>query len=528
MKNKFTHYICNALLILLGAIIALGIAEGSLRLFKGMPSVVERNSEKYFDLYWRYIDIYDKLYVKDNKLGFYVCNRQRTFSFAAKYFPIKKTAAEKRVFVIGESVAANLSFKESYFLAKLNEASPSSQWQIINCGVGGYDSYRIRLVAKEIVNYEPDFVVLMMGNNPHFRPLTINSWKYRYAIVRHSWVLQIVTDVINGPVEISDEQDNKFYEKNLAEIINIITSKEIPLVLITLPRNTHIVEYGGFFGGDRTAFMQWWLLQLDPLKIIQEGNKDMLKQAVAYEKLHNLKKARRLFREYSDEMFSVGDFKRFRERNQMCRECARKNKHLILIDLEKIIMDAQNNCPGFETFIDSAHFWPSVNNIICDGIIKQVYGKQTPVQANVSQDEILTCWEDKLNNQGSFGSWDLFGAVQLTSYMYQRDPRILDIHRYNKLFSSTGKEYYINILILGEAFRQAGRFKEALYCYSKAISLDKSRFEGYLLRSIFYFQIHDNNKSQEDMNTLHVLEPKFSWLSLQLLTSLDLNRTKAH
>lgn len=37
--------------------------------------------------------------------------------------------------------------------------------EIINCGMGGYESYRIGEVFKEILNYQPDMVVLLSGNN---------------------------------------------------------------------------------------------------------------------------------------------------------------------------------------------------------------------------------------------------------------------------------------------------------------------------------------------------------------------------
>lgn len=92
-------------------------------------------------------------------------------------FLMPKPAGRKRVFVIGESVAALLGPGQALagdriigkkLLDKLRGAGTAEDnagIEIVNCGMGGYESHRIYGVLKEILAYSPDLVVVLSGNN---------------------------------------------------------------------------------------------------------------------------------------------------------------------------------------------------------------------------------------------------------------------------------------------------------------------------------------------------------------------------
>lgn len=74
-----------------------------------------------------------------------------------------------RVFVLGESAAAGFpdpAFSASRILsAKLRRACPERSFEVINTGVTAMNSHAVRLIAKELARYQPDAVIIYMGNN---------------------------------------------------------------------------------------------------------------------------------------------------------------------------------------------------------------------------------------------------------------------------------------------------------------------------------------------------------------------------
>lgn len=84
-------------------------------------------------------------------------------------FATRKPPGTKRIFVLGESAAAGYpepSFSFSRVLeAMLMRACPETEWEIINTGVTALNSHAIRLISAECARYEPDAVLVYMGNN---------------------------------------------------------------------------------------------------------------------------------------------------------------------------------------------------------------------------------------------------------------------------------------------------------------------------------------------------------------------------
>lgn len=105
-------------------------------------------------------DAGDRYEVASNRLGYF-----RPESFAAT-----KGSSEKRIFVLGGSTvqgrpyAVETSFT-TWLELSLNAADSGFDWDVINCGGVSYASYRLRPVLDEVVDYEPDLVVIMTGHN---------------------------------------------------------------------------------------------------------------------------------------------------------------------------------------------------------------------------------------------------------------------------------------------------------------------------------------------------------------------------
>ncbi len=78
----------------------------------------------------------------------------RDFSFI-----MPKPKGVKRIFIVGESVAGLMYWQIPLVKKSIKNA------EIINCGMGAYDSGRILDVFREAMDYAPDLMVLLSGNN---------------------------------------------------------------------------------------------------------------------------------------------------------------------------------------------------------------------------------------------------------------------------------------------------------------------------------------------------------------------------
>ncbi|MFA6316341.1 MAG: tetratricopeptide repeat protein [Elusimicrobiota bacterium] len=118
--------------------------------------------------YW-YFDIYKPFFTEgDGPDGFKVvtASRPRARNMA---FPKNKSSGTIRVFVVGGSVAALYDADESPVRPRLAEILSGlfrgRKVEVVNCGMGAYDSYRESLLLTELAAYAPDIIILLSGNN---------------------------------------------------------------------------------------------------------------------------------------------------------------------------------------------------------------------------------------------------------------------------------------------------------------------------------------------------------------------------
>ncbi|MCK5492419.1 MAG: hypothetical protein KAJ14_04840, partial [Candidatus Omnitrophica bacterium] len=149
-----------------------------------------------------YVDIYEKFFEKVTKNYKSVYSPQRVQS-VARDFPVVKAENTVRIFVVGASVV-EIWGRCSDLQRALEEQVSNRNFEIINCGIGGYDSYRVYLVTKEIVLYEPDLIIVMSsGNNEYYDKTRFNAKAYYLnKFLRKSLVYRNVQDNI---LEWADE-----------------------------------------------------------------------------------------------------------------------------------------------------------------------------------------------------------------------------------------------------------------------------------------------------------------------------------
>lgn len=112
----------------------------------------------------------------------YEVSKARMPLFCQDSFPVDKPEHEFRIFCVGGSTVQGRPFAietafSTWLELRLAAADPSRAWNVINCGGVSYASYRLAPIMEEIVEYQPDLIVLYTGHNEFLEDRTYESIK---------------------------------------------------------------------------------------------------------------------------------------------------------------------------------------------------------------------------------------------------------------------------------------------------------------------------------------------------------------
>jgi hypothetical protein len=146
------------------------------------------------------------------------------------------------VFVVGESVAAllgsgnDLSGKMTRgqkLIKKLFGTAAVPKTEIINCGMGGYESYRINGVLEEALKYDPDLLVVLSGNND---TLEESCPGFECELRRRKFRLyEKYFSISNTGREARKKAALKMHEAMLLKMAASAKKARVPIVFCTLP-----------------------------------------------------------------------------------------------------------------------------------------------------------------------------------------------------------------------------------------------------------------------------------------------------
>ena len=188
-------------------------------------------------------------------------------------FRTVKDAGTFRVFVLGESAAAGYpdpSFSASRVLGQqLARACPEETFEVINTGVTALNSHAIRRIAVEATRYQPDAVIVYMGNNEVVGPfgpgsvlgggapsLALARMLVAFRSTRIGQMLQSLADGLTragrprawGGMEMFDsawvpsdseslEVAYRSFASNLSNIVKELQESGVPVILCTIASN---------------------------------------------------------------------------------------------------------------------------------------------------------------------------------------------------------------------------------------------------------------------------------------------------
>ena len=130
----------------------------------------------------------DRYEIAENRLDF----------FQPDGFPVNKDSSTYRIFCLGGSTVQGRPYAletafSTWLKLGLESAAPGRTWEVINCGGISYASYRLIPILEEILDYQPDLIILYTGHNefleertyPHLKNPSWTSRTLRH--VRSSW-----------------------------------------------------------------------------------------------------------------------------------------------------------------------------------------------------------------------------------------------------------------------------------------------------------------------------------------------------
>ncbi len=345
--------------------------------------------------------------------GRYVTSPHFERYMSPQSFAIRKPPGVMRIFVLGASAALGWPAEESCaatgFLRRGLDRSHPGRFEVVNAAVMSFGSHRVLDVLREIVDLEPDLVVIWSGNNEYvernalpqsggwrvsrqLHRLLIKSRLYRAvraAIFTFSPSLfrPSGTDLTNlreepriqrgtlGRLPEIDQQVLENYRSNLGEMAATLRARGVPGVFCTVPVNLSMwAPYSRppRFGNPE-EYATWNRLMEEGVDLLDRGEnreagarfarvREMTPhyalaayfEAQALQRLGEVDRARALFMTARDEdarpLRALGTF------NEAVRRVAADGRGVRLVDLESAFLDTSGpSLAGMDLFYDYCH-----------------------------------------------------------------------------------------------------------------------------------------------------------------------------
>ncbi len=266
MKNRLWLFKGIALLL---PLLALILAEGLLRLFgygHDLRLFVEDPQQKGYWVMNRYVSERYFTETENATIGNY------------EPFPQHKAEGTLRIFVLGESTTIGYPYMHNgsfhrWLHYRLMHTYPDKEFEIINLALTAVNSYTVFDFAQEVVDYQPDAVLIYAGHNEYYGALGIGSTssiaRNRYLIravlkLREFRLIQLINHIITGIRKVTSglkadlrenlmkrmvadqqipygsddyQQGIEQFSANLNDICQVLTKQQIPVFISNLVSN---------------------------------------------------------------------------------------------------------------------------------------------------------------------------------------------------------------------------------------------------------------------------------------------------
>ncbi|MDP8255559.1 MAG: tetratricopeptide repeat protein [Candidatus Alcyoniella australis] len=323
-------------------------------------------------------------------------------STAVARFPVRKAECAFRVFIVGGSFAMGFPYVypsdarrtiggiDSWAREQLAARYPSAQIELINAATCGGNSHKVLQVVEELLEYQPDLIVVISGNNegtvlpdgPQPPPLC--------------WAMGRGLDAALGRSPVAEQplQDlHWWFERNLEQVADLAQERNVKLALATLPVNLRYNKPtdryrlpAGSQPSDlaRALYARGRFAEAAELLAPHPGGESLYLIGRCHESMGRYSAAREAYAE-------AVEYQRFNRisptQNRIVRAVAQRHG-LMLIDMERAINErAPHGIPGDELFDWSCHLhWYGycdlglllVDQIVAAGLVRPAPSEPLP------------------------------------------------------------------------------------------------------------------------------------------------------
>ncbi len=241
----------------------------------------------------------------------YFNNVQNVPTTIEDVFDQKKKENSYRVFVLGGSSAAGFPYMpmgsfSRYIRKRLELAYPTLQIEVVNLGLSAVNTYTIRDLLPEVLNQNPDLIIIYAGHNEYYGALgvgsmeslgTSRSFVNLILYLNKYRTVQLIRNILSSifSVFISNESANtgtlmsrmakdqyinfnseKFnagleqYEGNMRDILEMIKEKNVPVIIGRLASN--LKDQKPFVSADTPGYPSAGEIYKDAMVELQNKN----------------------------------------------------------------------------------------------------------------------------------------------------------------------------------------------------------------------------------------------------------------
>lgn len=268
----------------------------------------------------------------------------------------------------------------SFWRAGMQARWPDVSMDVLNMGAGGEDSHRVKRIVEEVVQYEPDVLVIASCNNEgNASPSAMREYLHTLGGYRLMTKLLAPTESLEGREThtvqqsiVTDLRDQ--FTGNVETMVLEAEKRGVPLLLATLPANLRYTGYSMSPFADGADITQE-ITREKPSECVLAGRTlhEEGKHAEAIEALSTCDDVGEALRWIGLAQLASGDAEsakaslkqsiellpRNRCRpsfNAVLREMASKHEHVTLLDLEAAAeRAAEDGIPGYDLFLDFCH-----------------------------------------------------------------------------------------------------------------------------------------------------------------------------
>lgn len=222
-------------------LLALAIGLGSLPAIEGGSRVLESASGRPANELF-----YSELFERSGVMM--VTAEDRRGFFLVQEFPAAKPRNTTRVFIVGGSAAQGFPYQGEFGLAELLRAGlPVARgghgFEVINAAGFGYNSARAAAVAEEVLDYQPDALIVMTGNNEFLEKRAGGAWELAAGrlLIGLSRRLRGRQDMVRWEEHEVDADERARVEAGLEAALRRVAERArqrgVKLVLVTCPTN---------------------------------------------------------------------------------------------------------------------------------------------------------------------------------------------------------------------------------------------------------------------------------------------------